>query len=59
MIVKSKEIPSLDPCDSLKEVLLNVSPAKFERLARCLFCSLLGVPFRNARSGDQRGVMVV
>lgn len=55
MIVKSKEIPSLDPCDSLKEVLLTVSTAKFERLARCLLSSLLGVPFRNARSGDQRG----
>ena len=44
-----------DSLDRLKTVLLSVPSTKFECLAETLLGSLLGVPVRNSRSGDQRG----
>ena len=44
-----------DSIDALKKVLLATPPAKLERLAGLLLGCLLGVPVRNARTGDQRG----
>ena len=46
---------SRDPLDDLRVALQTASSAKLEHLARCLLGSFLGVPFRIARSGDQRG----
>ena len=55
MNAKSKVVDSHDPCHDLRTALLTASPAKFERLAGCLLGRLLGIPFKIARSGDQRG----
>ena len=55
MNIENKVIPPSDPCDSLKKILLTVSPTKFEQLSKCIIQRLLGVPVRSARSGDQRG----
>ena len=46
---------SPDPCDRLQSVLLEAEPKRLERLAGFALGSLLGVPFRHARSGDQGG----
>ena len=45
----------LNLCDHLQSVLLEANPRRLERLAGFALGSLLGVPFRHARSGDQRG----
>ena len=42
-------------CDQLQSILLAASPGSLERFAGFALGSLLGVPFRHARSGDQRG----
>ena len=42
-------------CDQLRSILLEADPKCLERLAGFALGSLLGVPFRHARSGDQRG----
>ncbi|MXW87341.1 MAG: hypothetical protein F4Z55_16175, partial [Boseongicola sp. SB0667_bin_21] len=44
-----------DPCNKLQEVLLSANPEHLEALARFALTALLEVPFRKARSGDQRG----
>ena len=55
MTVDGKTAGMQDSLDRLKTVLLSVPSTKFERLAETLLGSLLGVPVRRARSGDQRG----
>ena len=45
----------LNLCDQLQSVLLNAASKRLEHLARFALGSLLGVPFRNPRSGDQKG----
>ena len=44
-----------DLCSQLRSILLEADPKRLERLAGFALGSLLGVPFRHARSGDQRG----
>ena len=44
-----------DPCDQLRSILLEAGANRLERLAGFALGSLLGVQFRQARSGDQRG----
>ena len=44
-----------DPISALREVLLQTSPDRLERLAGQLLGRLLAVPVRFARKGDQRG----
>ena len=44
-----------DLCDQLRSILLEAEPKRLERVAGFALGSLLGVPFRHARSGDQRG----
>ena len=44
-----------DLCGQLRSILLEADPRGLERLAGFALGSLLGVPFRHARSGDQRG----
>ena len=44
-----------DQCDQLRSILLEADPKRLERVAGFALGSLLGVPFRRARSGDQRG----
>ena len=46
---------SSDLCDQLRQILLGAEPGCLERLAQSALGNLLDVPFRNARSGDQRG----
>ena len=55
MTVDGKGAEMQDSLEQLKTVLLNAPPAKLERLSGLLLGSLLGVPVRRARSGDQRG----
>ena len=55
MTVDGKTAGMQDSLDRLKTVLLSVPATKFECLAETLLGSLLGVPVRRARSGDQRG----
>lgn len=44
-----------DPCDKLHSILLGADSKCLERVAGFALGSLLGIPFRHARSGDQRG----
>ena len=44
-----------EPCNQLQSVLLAAKAQTLERLAGFALGSLLRVPFRHARSGDQRG----
>ena len=44
-----------DLCDQFRSILLEAEPKRLERVAGFALGSLLGVPFRHARSGDQRG----
>lgn len=44
-----------DPCGELHLILQEADPKSLERLAGFALGSLLGVPFRHARSGNQRG----
>ena len=55
MTVDGKAVEMQAPLDRLKTVLQSVSPTKLERLAGVLLGNVLGVPVRNARTGDQRG----
>ena len=44
-----------DLCDQLRSILLEADPKHLERLAGFALGALLRVPFRQARSGNQRG----
>ena len=44
-----------DACEELLPILLDAKPRKLERLAQFALGSLLAVPFRHARPGDQEG----
>jgi len=46
---------ALDLFNSLQSVLLDAEPKHLERLAGFALGSLLEIPVRNARSGDQKG----
>ncbi|MCY4558919.1 MAG: hypothetical protein OXF79_21600 [Chloroflexi bacterium] len=46
---------SSDPCDELRQIMLDAEPGCLERLAQSAVSYLLDVPFRSARAGDQRG----
>ena len=55
MASRHKGSGSPDPCDQLRQILLGAETRCLERLAQSALGNLLDVPFRNARSGDQRG----
>ena len=55
MTVNGKAAEMQDPLELLKTVLQSAPYAKLERLAGIFLGSLLGVPVRIARSGDQHG----
>ena len=55
MIGTKENASAPDPCKQLQAILLEAQPKRLEVLTRFALSSLLGVPFRNARSGDQGG----
>ena len=55
MTSRDKNDQSPELCDQLLPILLGANPDRLERLAQFALSSLLKVPFRNARAGDQRG----
>ena len=55
MTIAGDNIDIRDPCEELRSVISHAPPRDLERLAQFALGSLLGVPFRHARSGDQGG----
>ena len=55
MTSRDKNNRSPKPCDQLQSILLHAKPGCLEHLAQHALGSLLKVPFRSARAGDQRG----
>ena len=55
MSVTQEQGAASDLCEQLRAVLLDADPKHLESIASFALSSLLGVPFRNARAGDQRG----
>ena len=55
MTIAGENTDIRDPCEELREIISRDHPRTLERLAQFALGSLLGVPFRHARSGDQRG----
>ena len=55
MTIAGENTDIRDQCEELRSIISDASPPDLERLAQVALGSLLGVPFRRARAGDQRG----